>query len=109
MATHRGRQKFCHPLASGEATPALGWKGKKQAGAKSVLPPLPLLPSLSPGGDLSCGVGLHWEKQKAVSGIFEEGGEMGFKAGSSAVACPAVLSESGNNPQLPKKKKIPWV
>lgn len=31
---------------------------------------------------------------------------MGFKAGSSAVVCPAVLSKSGNNLSY---EKIPWV
>lgn len=44
----------------------------------------------------------HCEKGKGVWGIFEGDSEMGFRAGSSAVICPALLSKHGNSPDLSK-------
>lgn len=72
-------------------------------GYQCLPPPSPAADPAGPGLVLLCWLLLHWEKRHAGSGTFEGSSEMGFKASSSAVVCSAMLSKSGNNPQLSKK------
>lgn len=65
-----GKQMFCHPLARGEASLALGWKGGEEQGSKRSM--LPLLPQPGAGFVLTFSFLFTVRKEKGFGEYLKE-------------------------------------